>query len=646
MTVSVVLAVPLLAIAGLAMVLVALDGGFRPTTWYPVGLIAVGILAVVLFAVPTRRRPLCGASRAAVLALAAYTAWCFLSIGWAGVKGDAWQGANLTLVYFVVFCVPVFARVRVAAAAWTLLSVVGVVSFFGFLAVWNGAHSPDPNAAVLFGGRLAEPSGYPNATAALYMMAFWVGLGLALTPALLRPMRALALGLAGVSGDLVLLAQSRGAVFTFPFVVIVFLLATPRRLRGMAVFAIVACAVLIGMPTLSRVFRSPDAQTARTGLSNSTAVLAITFIGLALIGLGLPYLDRLPSLTQRARRLVRVAVAFGLCVVVIGALAVSTPAAEGRRAWNSFRSTEIPGGASHFSGLGSNRYDFWRVGLTEFRTNPVTGIGLDNFSVPYLQQRRSDEQPLYPHSLWVRTLSQVGLVGTALLILFFVAAATAALRRRTSTERDLAAAAIVGAAAWLAHAQVDWLWEMPMLGVLAFLLLGIAVSLPRTTSDAAIVRSGGTWVPSLGVALVCLAVTSLGAPWLASLYQTSATKIWRADRASASDQLRKAAALDPLGDSAYVLRGAIAGRFNDYGEMAWNFQHAVERNPFNWYAQLELAVAASAMGNHELAVRASGVALRLNPREPLVREVVDRIEREAPMTPAEVDAAVLESPDP
>ena len=58
--------------------------------------------------------------RVAVLCLAAYTALSFLSILWAGVPGDAWEGANRTLLYLLVFalfaCLAPARRERGAAA--------------------------------------------------------------------------------------------------------------------------------------------------------------------------------------------------------------------------------------------------------------------------------------------------------------------------------------------------------------------------------------------------------------------------------------------------------------------------------------------------------------------------------------------------
>ena len=60
--------------------------------------------------------------------LAAYTALSFLSILWAAVPGDAWEGANRTLLYLLVFALFALWRQRGASAAlllgaWTLAMI-------------------------------------------------------------------------------------------------------------------------------------------------------------------------------------------------------------------------------------------------------------------------------------------------------------------------------------------------------------------------------------------------------------------------------------------------------------------------------------------------------------------------------------------
>jgi hypothetical protein len=57
--------------------------------------------------------------------------------------------------------------------------------------------------------------------------------------------------------------------------------------------------------------------------------------------------------------------------------------------------------------------------------------------------------------------------------------------------------------------------------------------------------------------------------------------------------------------------------------MRRHYQNAVERSPDDWYANLELGIAASLTGHRALARSALDRAARLNPHEPIVRRVVE-----------------------
>ena len=147
-----------------------------------------------------------------------------------------------------------------------------------------------------------------------------------------------------------------------------------------------------------------------------------------------------------------------------------------------------PSGSRLTSGLGSNRYDFYRVALNEFVAHPLVGIGADNFQQQYLVHGRSDETPHYPHSVELRTLAQTGLVGALLALvglgaalLAGVRAALASIARRADPLGGaVAAAALGGFAYWLVHGSVDWFWEFAGLGAPAFALLGLACALGRS----------------------------------------------------------------------------------------------------------------------------------------------------------------------
>ena len=102
------------------------DGGFAGEQWLPGTLLLVA-LAVTSFASAQVRRRLAAAPLAPVL-FGLYALWSFASIGWAQVRGDAWDGANRTLLYVVVFTL--FAGLPLGRTA-RLTLVVGWAFAFG-----------------------------------------------------------------------------------------------------------------------------------------------------------------------------------------------------------------------------------------------------------------------------------------------------------------------------------------------------------------------------------------------------------------------------------------------------------------------------------------------------------------------------------
>src|ERR1700693_2009297 len=149
--------VPALAAVALLAIWATDQAGYPMTHWGPGGLIVLALLAVALGTLGLRLAELPIAVRIALACLAGFTALSFLSILWAAVPGDAWEGANRTLLYFFVFALFACWRQRGTTAA--LLLALWTLAIAG-LAALNALHLDSGSGAslarLLPGGRLGD----------------------------------------------------------------------------------------------------------------------------------------------------------------------------------------------------------------------------------------------------------------------------------------------------------------------------------------------------------------------------------------------------------------------------------------------------------------------------------------------------------
>jgi len=636
--------VPAAVALALFVVWATSQAGYPVTHWAPGALIVLVLLGIALSAVPPRLAEVPRPVLIALGALAAYTALSYLSILWAGVSGDAWEGANRTLLYLLVFALFALWRQRAGSAA--LLLSVWTFALIA-LAVFTALHVSSATGAglqsLLPGGRLDYPTGYPNANAAQWLMAFWPALLLARSERLPWGVRGLLAGGAVLLAEVALLSQSRGSLYATPVMVVLVFALLPGRMRTFAVLVPIAAGIGAAAPAVLRVGDHLNKGAVVPGTLHSA--VAATLVAAVAVGLVVALAGAVESrrmFSEHSMRQIGIAVrgaaVITLVVVLVGGLAVGKPLTRLENGWHSFKggyASDSASGSRLVSGLGSNRYDFYRVALDEFLAHPLVGIGADNFQQQYLAHGRSNETPHYPHSVELRTLSQTGLVGALLALVGLGAALLAAARALRSVDplvRVVAGAALAGFGYWLVHGSFDWFWEFAGLGAPAFALLGIACALapPRAqSSERALARSGpvprsprrlAAIAASLTVALA--AAVSLAAPWLSQLEVQSATRIWTTAPQSAYARLHDAARLNPLSDEADLLAGSIALRYGDLSRADREFSMALARNAGDAYATLERGAIASASGDRNAALELLTRLRRLTPREPLAGQVL------------------------
>jgi len=635
------------------------------THWAPGALIVLALLAIALAWAPLRLAEVPVAVRIAIACLGLYSMLSFLSISWAGVPGDAWEGANRTLLYLFVFALFALWRQQGASAAALLcawmLAMIGLATFV-MLHV-DAASTP---AALFDHGRLKYPSGYNNASAATWGMALWPALLMAACARIPWAARGLLAGGTVLLADLALLSESRGFFYSMAVMLILVFLFAPGRARTFALLLPIAVGIGTSTPAVLRV-RDQLLQ-GGGGRGALHAAIAGAFIAAAVVALVVALgaaIEARHAFSPASIRRIRAGTgAIGIAMLVAaiagGWVAAGNPLARAEHAWATFKrgyAANRKTGSRLTSGLGSNRYDFYRVALDEFLAHPLLGIGADNFQQQYLAHGRSHETPRYPHSVELRTLTQTGVVGTLPALIGLAAALLAGARAglsRSMRQLDplggaVAAASLGGFAYWLVHGSFDWFWEFAGLGAPAFALLGLACALAPATragtaarvSGARVVRTRRRLAAIVGTVAALAAAGSLGAPWLSQLQVERAAQIWTRAPRRAYDRLDEAARLNPLSDEAFLVEGSIALRFDDLALADREFSRALARTPGDAYATLERGVIASALGDRQRALKLLDRAAHLNPRDPLTRKALALLRAGKQLSVVSINRAIL-----
>lgn len=640
------------------------QAGFPVTHWAPGGLIVLALLAIALICVPVRPRSVPAPVLLALGCLAAFTAFSYLSILWATVPGVAWEGANRTLLYLLVFALFAYWPQNGRSGALLLGGwAVAMIGLAAFVALHLHAASVAELRTQLPEGRLVYPTDYANANAAQWLMAFWPAVLLARSAELPWLLRGVLAGGAVLLADIALLSLSRGALYSTPIVLLLVLALLPGRLRTLAVMVPVAVGIGATLPAVLQVGNDLSGGFATASALNQA--LAATFVSTVVVACAVAAAAAVearrgaPRFTERTRSIAKgVAVAFAALLLVAALVDAGNLVARVRHGWDTFSSPSgyaANGSGSRLtSGLGSARYDFYRVALDEFLAHPVGGIGADNFYQQYLAHGRSTETPHYPHSVEFRTLSQAGLVGTLFALVGLAAALWAgmrALRGPDQLGRYVAGAALAGFAYWFVHGSFDWFWEFAGLGAPAFAMLGIASALapraaaPPTEEVAKANAAGGerhephvpgvdasargglrvVWIGA-SVLLAAVMAISIAAPWLSQLDVESAASVWTRSPRGAYARLNEAARLNPLSDEPYLVAGSIALRLGDLPGAEREFSLALDRSSGDAYATLELGAIASARGHSEDALLLLHRAVMLDPRDEIAHQALSTAE--------------------
>jgi len=567
------------------------SGGYFPRSFGALLLAAaVGIAAVAIIADQVE---LGGRTVALAGALFALAAWQTITTAWAVAPDAPVLEAERTLVYasgalLALLAVP---SRRAGYLVFAGLVGAGTATVTGLLAHALGAGTPDE--------RLELPVGYANAAGIVAATALVLGLGLATGRG--RVGRALAGGMVAPAAATLWLSVSRGAILAAVLGVLVLGVATACR-RSLTTVAIVATPGLVAIGVVSLAGRLRDSGAA------PREVLALVAIGgLAVVGgrlaVGRDWQDRRRQEVDVRRRLPIV----GLCALVVVGVAAAVTLEVGRS--HPAPSVEVGDAPDRLLSTSTSlRGDYWRVAVRMVEHHPLGGDGAGGFTRVWLQERPALLFVRDAHNLYLETLAELGPLGLALLV---VALGTPLLGARHATADAEGSAALAAYAGLLAHAALDWDWELPAV-TLCTLLLAVALVRLGTHEPVRTLAFSGRAV-GLGGA------TLLGAVAIVIHTGNGATAdanefLDRGDAAAARAAAARAKRFRPWAAEPWELMGEAELALGHVPEARVDLRHAIRRDPRSWSAWLSLGAASVERERADAIARARA----LNPLAPEV----------------------------
>jgi hypothetical protein len=446
------------------------SGGYfdGPRAW-------AGLLAWILAAVAVAASPRLALTKVGWLAiggLAAFAVWTLLSTVWAPIAGNAYHAGQIVILYTGALLAAAILFGDPRARQWVEPALAGgalIVIGYGISGrllpgVLHFSHSISAE------GRLEQPLTYWNAMGELAALGFVLCARIAGAAARPRALRLGAVAAAAPLGMGLYLSFSRGALFACIAGLVALVVLAPQReqLRALLVaiaagaLASAACAPFHGVTALTGAQAAGERQGAIT-----LALLVVIMLAAVAVQWRAARSD-----ASTALALPHAAPWIAVGVICAGlALAIAVGAKETAKAPQS-------AGATRLATLESNRYDYWDVALRSFSTEPLHGVGAGGWAVDWIRYRTINDFAQDAHSLPLQTLAELGIVGVLLLLAFLVGVGLSA-RDAVRATGAQAAGPVAGFVVYIAHAPLDWDWQMPAVTLVAMVLAGVVVALAQ-----------------------------------------------------------------------------------------------------------------------------------------------------------------------
>jgi hypothetical protein len=614
---------------GALTIYLGFDGGgyFPPAT----GVACVALALALVLRLTLAERPLEGFSLGAGLVTAAlglFAVWSLVSTAWSDAPARAVAEFDRALLYMLLLAL-VATLPRTVETARTVLFGIAAAATFVCLGGLMSRVLPDvfPIAPNVLDQRLSYPITYWNGVGLLAALAIVFATHLTCSA---REHVA-----ARVAGATVLPLLAATLYFTFSRASIVVmvvgviayvLIARPRGFVPALIAVLPTTAIAVIWSYNADLLARPDPTTAgavdqgqEVFIVLMLCALAAGVVRYALLRMGLDRRIAVIDVPRRTRNTVT-AVGAGVVLLAAGTAWIALDMNDRiSRQYEKFKEGDVirqtEDARERLTAIGNNgRIGHWEEALDAFGDNPIKGTGAGTYELTWAEHRSSDFTVRDGHSLYLETLSEVGLVGAALLIAALGGILVAVALRARGRDRALWAALLSAGIVWALHAAQDWVWELPSVTAWLFAAGGIALARPPDAPATRFVAPPRLARVVAALVVLALAVTPVLNALADARLRDSISAFKGGDCETAIDQALSATSALGARPEPYAILAFCDVRLGKPALAERMMRNAIDRDPNNWVYHYGLALVLASNAQDPRAEIAE--ARRLNPREP------------------------------
>ena len=599
-------------------------GGYFATSWGWTSLLLLAVATVALVARTTIRLNV--VEIAALAAAGALLAWILVSAIWSPSSTDVVREAERMLVYIggllaMLLVVRRASYRMLLGGVWAAITAVCCFSLATRL--FPGWYSTFDSFA---GYRLSEPIGYWNG------LGIFAAIGVLLAVAVAARARVAALrGLGAASVPLLVttlyFTYSRGAwvALLVGFAVALALAGNRLQLVSWSLVVGVCAAVAVALASGSVALTHLQATRAEAAADGRRLALELLVIAAAsgLSALAVAVAEKRVVIHRRVRTTFAIALSFALvAALAIAFIHYGGPVKLARDGYHSLNATAPPSTNLNkrlFSLSSPGRVDHWRVAWKDYEAHPLLGSGAGTFEQHWMRDRHVAGNVRNAHNLYLETLATLGPIGLGLLVVLLATPFVAAVRVRRSSFVPVAAGAY---AAFVAHAAIDWDWQLPAVTLAALACAGAVLVASRSEIEPR--RLGlRLRVPLVAASLVLFSAALIGLMGNLALARAGDAIAAGDDKQGEADA-RAARRWAPWSAQPWQKLGEAQLAAGEYAAARRSFRKALAKDPDDWFLWFDLGGASSGAARRAAIAQ----ALRLNPLSPEIAETMPSLTRQ------------------